>query len=187
MSEYLFGKWLKVASDIRRVKFLIEVDGPGSSCTSCGGVLRIGLVRSLIELLYSVVLPHLEDRLVLGDGHHFLLVQHEVAKTESNEQSRHERLYVFRIQALWNRLFSSPEYAQKFLMQPVEVLLGSCGVVDLLLTHITTPVLLVSSPVSQHVPLRITRLPSTRHEGEQVVQRIIAVPCTNIARFPTFS
>ena len=37
----------------------------------------------------SVVLPHLEDRLVLGDGHHFLLIQHEVAKTESNEQPRH--------------------------------------------------------------------------------------------------
>ena len=69
----------------------------------------------------------------------------------------------------------------------VEVLLGSCGVVDLLLTHITTPVLLVSSPVSQHVPLRITRLPSTRHEGEQVVQRIITRPCTNSARFLTFS
>ena len=61
-------------------------------------------------------------------------------------------------------------------MQPVEVRLGSCSVVDLLLTHITTPVLLVSSPVSQHVPLRITRLPTTRHEGEQVVQRIARPP-----------
>ena len=73
-------------------------------------------------------------------------------------------------------------------MQPVDVRFGSCDVVDLLLAHVTTPVLLVSSPVSQHVPLRVTRLPTTRHEGEQVVQRIIArPPCTNIARFPTFS
>ena len=70
-------------------------------------------------------------------------------------------------------------------MQPVRVRLGSCGVVDLLFTHITTPVLLVSSPVSQHVPLRITRLPTTRHEGEQVVQRIIArlpVPTSLVSR-----
>ena len=133
----------------------------------------------------SVVLPHLEDRLVLGDGHHFLLIQHEVAKTESNEQPGHERLYVFRIQALWNRSFSRPEYAQKFLMQPVDVRLGSCDVVDLLLAHVTTPVLLVSSPVSDHMPLRITGLPTTRHEGEQVVQRIIArlpVPTSLVSR-----
>ena len=113
---------------------------------------------------------------MLSDGHDLLLIQHEVSKTESNEQPRHERLYVFRIQALWKRSFSRPEYAQKCLMQPVEVRLGSCSVVDLLLTHITTPVLLVSSPVSQHVPLRITRLPTTRHEGEQVVQRIARPP-----------
>ena len=70
-------------------------------------------------------------------------------------------------------------------MQPFVVRLGSCDVVDLLLAHVTTPVLLVSSPVSQHVPLRITRLPTTRHEGEQVVQRIIArlpVPTSLVSR-----
>ena len=112
--------------------------------------------------------------------------QHEVAKTESNEQPRNEKLYVFRIQALWNRSFSRPEYAQKCLMQPVDVRLGSCGVIDLLFTHITAPVLLVSSPVSQHVPLRITRLPTTRHEGEQVVQRIITRPLYQQRSFPDF-
>jgi len=40
-------KWLKLASDIRRVELLIEVDGSRSSCSDCGGVLCIGLVRSM--------------------------------------------------------------------------------------------------------------------------------------------
>ena len=42
------GKWLKLASDIRRVE-LLEVDGSGSSCSDRGGVLRIGLVRSKLN------------------------------------------------------------------------------------------------------------------------------------------
>ena len=50
------------------------------------------------------------------------------------------------------------------------VCFGSCGVVDLLFTHIPTPVLLVLSPVSDHVTFRFSRRPTARHEGEQVMQ-----------------
>ena len=64
---------------------------------------------------------------------------------------------------------------------------GSCGVVDLLFTHITAPVLLILSPVSDHVALRLSGLPTTRHEGEQVMQASSSSPCTNNARFLTFS
>ena len=66
------------------------------------------------------------------------------------------------------------------------VCFGSCGVVDLLFTHITAPVLLILSPVSDHVALWFSGLPTTRHEGEQVMQARIVLPLYQQRSFPDF-
>ena len=68
----------------------------------------------------SVILTHLLDRLVFGDSHDFLLFEHEVTQAQRDEQPlevKMSRLYVFRIQALWNLAPSRPQYSQKSLMQ----------------------------------------------------------------------
>ena len=70
-------------------------------------------------------------------------------------------------------------------MQLPVVLLRSCDIVDLVLTHVATPVFLILSPVSHHVDLRISGHPTTRHEVEQVAQRRIvyaSVPTTLVSR-----
>ena len=133
----------------------------------------------------SVILTHLLNRLVFGDSHDFLLFEHKVSQTQRDEQPL-EKLNVEAVRLSHPGIVEPGAVEAAVLAELFDaVRLSSCGGIEFGLSHVSSPVFLVASPVANHVEL-VSGLPSARDEFEQVMQRKSFV-CTSTFRFPSWT